>query len=62
MDANARMWKERENTLGMEREKLFWSPIAVEVDNEGRIFVVESARHRIQVYRKQAPIFMSDHL
>ena len=55
VDANAEMWKERENAHEMEREKLFSSPIAVEVDNEGRIFVVESARHRIQVYRKQNP-------
>ena len=60
--ANAEMWKERENAHEMEREKLYLSPIAVEVDDEGRILVVESARHRIQVYRKQAPIFMSDHL
>ena len=33
-------------------EKLFWGPIAVKVDSQGRLYVVESCRHRIQVYSK----------
>jgi hypothetical protein len=33
-------------------EKLFWGPISVKVDGQGRLYVVESCRHRIQVYRK----------
>lgn len=33
-------------------EKLFWGPIAVKVDDQGRLYVVESCRHRIQVYCK----------
>lgn len=57
LDTNAEMWKERGIAQGLEREKLFWGPIAVEVDDENRVFVVESARSRIQVYRKQPPIF-----
>jgi len=31
-------------------EKRFWGPTAVEVDSEGRIIVVDSCRHRLQVY------------
>ena len=62
VDANPEMWQERETAQGLEREKLFWGPIAVEVDDEGRIFVVESARSRIQVYRKQAPVFFGGRL
>ena len=62
VDANAEMWKEREVAQGLEREKLFWRPVAVEVDDEGAIFVVESGRHRIQVYRKQRPIFLGGRL
>ena len=31
-------------------EKYFWSPVSVKVDREGRLYVVESNRHRIQVY------------
>ena len=62
LDANSEMWQERKIAQGLEREKLFWGPIAVEVDYEGRVFIVESARHRIQVYRKQAPMFFGGRL
>jgi DNA-binding beta-propeller fold protein YncE len=54
---NSEMWEERRIAQGLDREKQFWGPIAVEVDDEGRIFVVESARSRIQVFRKQYPKF-----
>ena len=62
LDANAEMWKERQIAQGLEREKQFWGPIAVEVDVEGRVFVVESARSRIQVFRKQVPYFFGGRL
>ena len=62
LDSNAEMWKEREIAYGLEREKLFRTPVAVEVDDQGRIFIAELGRHRIQVYRKQHPIFSADHL
>ena len=32
-------------------EKLFWGPTAVKLDSQGNILVVDSCRHRIQVYR-----------
>jgi tripartite motif-containing protein 71 len=54
---NAEMWEERRIAQGLDREKLFWGPIGVEVDDEGRVFVVESARSRIQVFYKQYPKF-----
>ena len=62
LDANGEMWQEREIAQGIEREKLFWGPIAVNSDSQGRVFVVESARSRIQVYHKQAPIFYAGRL
>jgi len=31
-------------------ERRFWGPTAVEVDDRGRVFVVDSCRHRIQIY------------
>ena len=34
-------------------EKLFWGPTSVKVDAQGRIYVVDSCRHRIQVYLKE---------
>ncbi len=52
------MLRGRERAQGLEeREKLFQGPIAVEVDDEGRVFVVECSRQRLQVFRKQSPIF-----
>lgn len=33
-------------------EKLFWSPVSVKLDEEGRLYVTESNRHRIQIYRR----------
>ncbi len=62
LDANAEMWREREIAQGIEREKLFWGACAVEVDDQDRIFVVESCRNRIQVYRKQQPMFFGGRL
>ena len=62
LDANPEMWQEREMAQGLEREKLFWSPVAVQVDDEGRVYVAETARSRIQVYRKQYPVFAGGRL
>lgn len=36
-------------------EKYFWGPTAVKLDNHGRMFVVDSCRHRIQVYQREKP-------
>ena len=48
----------RERAPGLEeRERVFQGPIAVEVDDEGRVFVVECARQRLQVFRKQTALF-----
>ncbi len=35
-------------------EKLFWAPVSVKFDSSGRLLVLESNRHRIQVFRKAA--------
>jgi len=34
-------------------EKYFWGPISVKMDNNDRLYVTESNRHRIQIYQKQ---------
>jgi DNA-binding beta-propeller fold protein YncE len=62
LDANAEMWLQRQKAQGLEREKRFWGPTAIEVDAENRIFVAEGVRSRIQVYRKQIPFFVGDRL
>ena len=35
-------------------EKLLWGPTSVKLDSAGRIYIVDSCRHRIQIYRNQA--------
>ncbi len=34
-------------------ESYFWGPVSVKLDGEGRLFVTESSRHRIQVYGRR---------
>jgi sugar lactone lactonase YvrE len=58
LEANPDMLREREVAQGLERERLFKGPIAVEVDDQDRIFVVDSERNRIQIYRKMPPFFL----
>jgi sugar lactone lactonase YvrE len=63
LQLNPHMIKGRERAQGLaEREKAFQGPIAVTVDNDNRIFVVETARHRIQVFRKLSGLFYGDPL
>jgi DNA-binding beta-propeller fold protein YncE len=58
LDANPEMRLQREVAQGLEREKFFRGPIGVTVDDQDRIFVVDSQRNRIQVYRKIPPYFL----
>ena len=62
LDANPEMWGERQRAQGLEREKDFWGPTGVTVDDDNRVFICESARNRIQVYRKQDPVFAGPRL
>ena len=38
--------------ISAQTEPYFWSPVSVKLDGDGRIYVTESARHRLQIYRK----------
>ena len=62
LDANPEMWGERERAEGLEREKLLWAPSGITVDDQNRVFICESPRNRIQVYRKQSPTFAGPRL
>ena len=31
-------------------EKFFWAPTSIKLDADGRVYVTESNRHRIQIY------------
>ena len=52
IDANPDIEKARRRT-NMEVEWRFNRPIAVNVSEDGKIYVVEAVRHRIQVYTKE---------
>ena len=58
LNANPEMWEERKRAHGMEREKMFWAPSGVAVDDQNRVFVTESTRNRVQVYQKQSATFL----
>ena len=62
LDANAEMWGERDRAQGMDREKDFWAPSSVTVDDDNVIYVCEGPRNRIQVYQKQSPSFAGPRL
>ena len=34
-------------------EKYFWGPVSVNLDSEGRVYITETNRHRIQIYQKR---------
>ena len=34
-------------------EKLLWGPTSVKLDHQGHIYIVDSCRHRLQIYRKE---------
>jgi hypothetical protein len=56
------MWEERDRAQGLEREKDFYAPIGVAVDDSNSVFICEAPRNRIQVYRKQSPTFVGPRL
>ena len=46
----ARPQRQREESANV--EKLLWGPTSIKLDNQGRIYIVDSCRHRLQIYRK----------
>ncbi len=52
LDANPDFAKQRDLVRDLEPERHFWRPVAVEVDDQQRIFVVDCNRCRLQVYQK----------
>jgi DNA-binding beta-propeller fold protein YncE len=52
LETNALVSEQRAQLPDLEPEKRFWGPTAVKADGTGRVFVVDSCRHRIQVYRR----------
>ena len=51
-DVTASPPERRDRETSANVEKLLWGPTAVKLDGQGNILIVDSCRHRIQVYRK----------
>jgi hypothetical protein len=50
--ANPDMLRWRDHIEDLDREKRFWKPTTVKVDDQFRVYVIDQGRFRIQVYRK----------
>ena len=50
-DLQPRAERHREESANV--EKLLWGPTSVKLDAAGRIYIVDSCRHRLQIYRKE---------
>ena len=51
--ASPELLRERHRAT-LESERKLWRPNSVKIDSEDRIFVADTSRHRIQVYRKES--------
>ena len=58
LDANPDMKLQRDIAQGLEREKFLRGPMGVVVDDQDQVFIVDSQRNRIQIYRKIPPFFV----
>ena len=59
IQSNPEMIRQRNGVRDFTPEKVLWAPIAVKVDNRGRVIILDSMRHRFQVYQKNTePVLM----
>ena len=52
IESNPDMIRQRNGVRDFTPEKVLWAPVAVKVDDNGRVIVVDTTRHRFQVYQK----------
>ena len=50
LDPDPALFGPDQHVVSSHIEKLFWAPVSVKIDPEGRLLVVDRNRHRIQVY------------
>ena len=53
IDANPDYIKARQRVRSLEEEWRFTRPTSIEIDNDGKIFITDTQRGRIQVYQKE---------
>ena len=51
LEADAGVAEERRKAASLEPEKRFWGPTGIKLDGAGRLYIVESCRHRMQIYQ-----------
>lgn len=54
LQGNADLVLGRKIAADMSQEKYFWGPLAVEIDAEGHVIIVDSCRHRLQIYKRES--------
>ena len=52
IESNPDMIRQRNGVRDHTPEKVLWAPVAVKVDDRGRIIIADTCRHRFQVYQK----------
>jgi sugar lactone lactonase YvrE len=55
LEASPDVVAKRQVAADLEQEKRFWGAVSVRVDPEGRLYVTEHSRHRVQIYQLQTP-------
>ena len=52
IESNPDMIRQRNGVRDFTPEQVLWAPVAVKVDNTGRVIIADTNRHRFQVYQK----------
>ena len=52
IDSNPDMIRQRNGVRDFTPERVLHAPIAVKVDDRGRVIIVDTNRHRLQIYQK----------
>ena len=52
IQSNPDMIRQRNGVRDFTPEKVLWAPVAVRVDDKGRVIIADTTRHRLQVYQK----------
>ena len=52
IESNPDMIRQRNGVRDFTPEKVLWGPVAVKVDDTGRVIIADTVRHRFQVYQK----------
>ena len=52
LEPELEFWDDDPHDESSHIEKYFWAPVSVKLDAEGRLYVTESNRHRVQVYQR----------